>query len=156
LSYGATSFFSLQKEPGPFAMFSYTRNETTGKAIELALEVLKKLHTNGISAEQLNSAKSYIKGQFPPTIETSGQLARVILRQEFLGLDDSEVNQFEERIDGVTLETAKQIIAKHFPLENLTFVLVGKSSEIAPMVKSYAEKQDAKEISAPGFWTGAK
>jgi len=51
---------------------------------------------------------------------------------------------------------ARQIIAKHFPSENLAFVLVAKSSEIAPMVKQYAEKQDAKEISAPGFWAGAK
>jgi predicted Zn-dependent peptidase len=156
LSYGATSFFSMQKEPGPFAMYSFTRNETTGKAIELALEVLKKLHANGLTAEQLGSAKSYLKGQFPPMIETSGQLARLILRHEFLGLDDSEVNQFEQRIDGVTPEVAKQAIAKHFPLENLTFVLVGKSSEIAPMVKKFAEKQDAKEISAPGFWAGTK
>ena len=156
LTYGATSFFSMQKEPGPFAMFSFTRNETTGKAIDLALEVLKKLHTNGITAEQLSSAKSYLKGQFPPMIETSGQLARLIVRYEFLGLDENEVNQFEQRIDGVTPETAKQIIAKHFPLENLTFVLVGKSSEIAPMVKKYAEKQDAKEISALGFWPGYK
>jgi hypothetical protein len=56
----------------------------------------------------------------------------------------------------VTAETAKQAIAKHFPLENLTFVLVGKAPEISPMVKKYAEKQDAKEISAPGFWPGAK
>jgi zinc protease len=80
----------------------------------------------------------------------------VILRNEFLGLDDSEVNLFEERVDAVTLETTKQIIAKHFPMENLAFVLVGKGSEIAPMVKSYTEKQDAKEISAPGFWAGAK
>jgi len=156
LSYGATSFFSLQKEPGPFAMYSFTRNETTGKAIEMALEVLKKLHTNGITAEQLSSAKSYIKGQFPPTMETSGQLARLIVRHEFLGLDDNEVNQFEQRIDGVTPEMAKQVIAKHFPLENLTFVLAGKSSEIAPMVKKFAEKMDEKEISAPGFWAGAK
>jgi len=156
LTYGATSFFSLQKEPGPFAMFSFTRNETTGKAIDLALDVLKKLHTNGITAEQLSSAKSYLKGQFPPTIETSGQLARLIVRYEFLGLDDNEVNQFEQRIDGVTPELARQIIAKHFPSENLAFVLVAKSSEIAPMVKQYAEKQDAKEISAPGFWAGAK
>jgi zinc protease len=156
LSYGAMSFFSLQKEPGPIAVFSYTKNETTGKAIDLALEVLKKLHTNGITAEQLNSAKSYIKGQFPPTMETTGQLARLIARHEFLGLDDSEVNQFEQRIDGVTPEMAKQTIAKHFPLENLAFVLVGKSSEIAPMVKGYTEKQDAKEISAPGFWAGMK
>jgi zinc protease len=156
LTYGATSFFSLQKEPGPFAMYSFTRNETTGKAIDLALEVLKKLHTNGITAEQLTSARSYLKGQFPPTIETSGQLARLIVKYEFLGLDDSEVNQFEQRLDRVTPEMAKQAIAKHFPLENLTFVLVGKSSEIAPMVKKFAEKQDEKEISAPGFWSGAK
>ena len=156
LSYGATSFFSLQKEPGPFAMYSFTRNETTGKAIDLALEVLKKLHTNGITAEQLSSAKSYLKGQFPPMIETSGQLARLLVRYEFLGLDDSEVNQFEQRIDRVTPEMAKQVIAKHFPLENLTFVLIGKSSEIAPMAKKYTDKQDTKEISAPGFWPGAK
>jgi len=156
LTYGATSFFSMQKEPGPFAIYSFTRNETTGKAIDLALEVLKKLHTNGLTGEQLGSAKSYLKGQFPPMIETSGQLARLIARYEFLGLDDNEVNQFEQRIDGVTPEMAKQVIAKHFPLENLTFVLVGKSSEVAPMMKKYAEKQDAKEISTPGFWTGAK
>ncbi len=156
LSYGATSFFSTQKEPGPFAMFSYTRNETTGQAIDLALEVLKKLHANGLTAEQLSSAKSYLKGQFPPMIETSGQLARLILRYEFLGLDDNEVNQFEQRIDAVTPEVAKQVIAKHFPQENLTFVLVGKSAEIGPMVKKYAEKQDAKEITAPGFWAGVK
>jgi zinc protease len=78
------------------------------------------------------------------------------LRYEFLGLDDNEVNQFEQRIDAVTPEVAKQVIGKHFPLENLTFVLVGKSAEIGPMVKKYAEKQDTKEISAPGFWPGVK
>jgi zinc protease len=156
LSYGATSFFSMEKEPGPFAIYSFTRNETTGKAIELALEVLKKLHRNGLTAEQLSSAKSYLKGQFPPMIETAGQLARLIARYEYLGLDDNEVNQFEQRIDGVTPEMAKQAIAKHFPLDDLTFVLVGKSAEIAPMVKKIAEKQEEKEISAPGFWMGTK
>lgn len=155
LTYGAMSFFSKDKEPGPFAMYSFTRNETTEKAIDMALEVLKKLHTDGVTAEQLASAKSYIKGQFPPSLETSGQLARVIARHEFMGLDDSEVNQLDQRIDAVTPEAAKRIIAKHFPLENLTFVLIGKSAEIAPVAKKYAEKQDAKEISAPGFWAGA-
>jgi len=58
--------------------------------MDMALEVLKKLHANGITAEQLSSAKSYLKGQFPPMIETSGQLARLIVRYEFLGLDDNE------------------------------------------------------------------
>ena len=156
LTYGATSFFSTEKEPGPFAMFSYTRNESTEKAIQMMLDVLKKLHADGVSAEQLASAKSYLKGQFPPSIETAGQLANIIARHEFYGLGDDEVNQRDQRIDAVTPEVAKQVIAKHFPLENLTFVLVGKSAEIAPMVKKFAEKQDTKDISAPGFWSGAR
>jgi predicted Zn-dependent peptidase len=152
LTYGATSFFSTDQEPGPFAMFSFTRNEATGKAIEMSLDVLKKLHAEGLTAEQLTSAKNYIKGQFPPTMETSAALARLIARHEFLGLNDDEVNLMDQRVDAVTPETAKQAIAKHFPLENLTFVLIGKSSEIAPMVKKFADKQDAKEITAPAFW----
>ena len=156
LTYGASSFFSMQKDPGPFAIFSFTRNETTGQAIDMALDVLKKLHADGLTAEQLASAKSYMKGQFPPTIETSAQLARLIARHEFYGLDDNEVNQLDQRIDAVTLETAKQVIARHFPQENLSFLLIGKASEIAPVVSKYATTQDKKEISAPGFWSAPK
>jgi zinc protease len=156
LTYGATSFFAPQKEPGPFLIYSFTRNETTTQALDMALVVLKKLHTDGLTAEQLATAKSYMKGQFPPTIETSGELARLIAANEYFGLDDNEVNELEARIDAVTVETAKQAIAKHFPDENLVFVLVGKSADIAAGVKKYAGKQDMREISAPGFWPGAK
>jgi predicted Zn-dependent peptidase len=156
LTYGATSFFAPSQEPGPFLIYSFTRNETTAQAMDMALEVLKKLHKDGLTTEQLATAKSYIKGQFPPTIETSAALARLIASHEFFGLDDNEVNQLEARVDAVTLETAKQTIAKHFPQENLVFVLIGKSADIAPGVKKYAEKQDAKEIAAPGYWPGSK
>ncbi len=140
-------------------MYSFTKNETTVQAIDLALQVLQKLHKDGITPEQLASAKSYIKGQYPPSIETSAQLARRIVQNEFYGLDDSEVNQLEARIGAVTPEVARQIIQKHFPDENLVFVLIGKASAIAPALKKYAEKQDARPVSEPGFWpppTGKK
>jgi hypothetical protein len=44
------------------------------------------------------------------------------------------------------------VIQKHFPADNLVFTLIGKSSEISSAVQKYAEKQDARLISAPGFW----
>jgi len=152
LTYGANSTFLSHKAPGSFLIASYTRNATTVKAIDLALEVLDKLHKTGVTAEELKSAKSYIKGQFPPQIETSGQLARRIAGNEFYGIDDNDVNQLEARVDAVTPEMAKAAIQKHFPNENLVFVLIGKASEIGPEVKKYAEKQDARKISEPGFW----
>jgi zinc protease len=151
-TYGARSFFDSRKAPGPFEIASFTKNETTTPAIDLALQVLQKLHTNGVTAEQLASAKSYIKGQFPPTIETSGQLVRRIVVNEFYGLGDDEVNQLEARLDAVTPAIAKQVIEKHFPLDNLVFVLIGNSSAIGPAVKKYADKIDQRPISDPGFW----
>lgn len=152
LTYSARASFDLRKAPGAFGIYSFTRNETTAAALDLALQVLDELHKRGITAEQLASAKSYIKGQFPPSIETSSQLARRIAQNEFYGLDDSEINQLEARIDAVTPEIAKQVIEKHFPKEDLVFTLIGKASAIGPAVKKYAERQDARAISEPGFW----
>jgi predicted Zn-dependent peptidase len=151
-TYGAGSSFDSRKTPGPFVIRSFTKNETTTPAIDLALQVLQKLHKNGVTAEQLASAKSYIKGQFPPSIETSGQLARRIVTNEFYGLTDDEVNQLEARVNAVTPEVARQVIEKHFPLDNLVFVLIGKASAIRPAVKKYADKMDERSISEPGFW----
>ena len=151
-TYGAQSFFDDRKVAGPFAIFSFTKNETTTPAIDLALQVLAKLHKDGVTEEQLKSAKSYIKGQFPPSIETSRQLARIIASHEFYGLTDDEVNQLDARVDAVTPEIARQVIAKHFPSENLVFVLIGKSSAVGPAVKKYATTQDTRPISDPGFW----
>jgi zinc protease len=151
-TYGASSFFDARKAPGPFGIFSFTKNETTGPAIDLAVQVLQKLHKDGVTDEQLKSAKSYIKGQYPPNIETSRQLAQIIATHEFYGLGDDEINQLEARVDAVTPEMAKQVIQKHFPSENLVFVLIGKASEIRAAVEKYAEKRDARAISEPGFW----
>ena len=152
LTYGAQSFFDSRKQPGAFAIYSYTKNESTVQAIDLALQVLDKLHKNGVTADELASAKAYIKGQFPPSIETSGQLARRIVSNEFYGLNDDEINQLEARIDAVTLPVAKQAIEKHFPADNLVFMLIGKAAEIRPAVEKYATQQDTRKISEPGFW----
>ena len=155
-TYGASSFFDSRKAPGPFGVFSFTKNETTAPAIDLALQVLQKFHKQGVTDEQLKSAKSYIKGQFPPNIETSRQLAQIIAAYEFYGLGDDEINQLEARVDAVTPEIARQVIQKHFPSENLVFVLIGRASAIGPAVEKYAEKRDSRAISEPGFWPPEK
>lgn len=156
LTYGANSFFDSKKQPGAFAIYSYTKNETTTQAIDLALQVLAKLHKDGVTPEQLASAKTYIKGQFPPSIETSAQLARRIATNEFYGLGDDEINQLEARIDAVTPAMAKQVVEKHYPQDNLAFMLIGKASEIGPAVRKYATQHDSRKISDPGFWPGGK
>jgi predicted Zn-dependent peptidase len=100
--------------------------------------------------ETLTSAKNYIKGQFPPDYETSGALANLLTTMFFYGLDDSYINNFEANVDAMTVEKAKDIIAKYFPRENLQFVLIGKGDEISDKIEKYGEVS-IKSIDEDGF-----
>lgn len=151
LTYGARSSFSQRKVRGPFAISTFTKNEKTGEAIDRTLDILKRLHEKGITEEELKSAKSYLKGQFPPTIETSDQLAALIAQLEFYGLNESDINSYYAKIDSMTMADAQRVIKQYFPLDNLVFVLIGKADEIQAMAKKYAPKLDTKTISQPGF-----
>jgi len=151
LTYGARSFFTQRQVAGPFAINTYTRNATTEKAIDLALDILKRLHEKGITEEELKSAKAYVKGQFPPDIETTDQLAGLIAELEFYGLDQREINELYAKIDALTVEGARGIIQKYFPQENLVFTVIGKASEIEPVLKKYAPTIDKKSINDVGF-----
>jgi len=151
LTYGASSRFDERLKPGPFFISSFTPNSTTAQALDLALATLQRLHEAGITKEELQSAKTYIKGQFPPEIETTDRLAATIAELEFFSLDEREVNTFYSKVDAMTLADAKRIVREYFPLEKLVFVLIGKASEIEPVVKKYAKTMDKKGITEPGF-----
>jgi predicted Zn-dependent peptidase len=152
LTYGANSAFSMNKAPGPFAISSYTANETTERALELAFETLKELHESGITAEDLASAKAYIKGTFPPAnLETSSQLASRLSDLQLHGLPDSDVNDFFAKVDAVTLADTRRIIDTYYPKDDYRVVLVGKAREIRPIAEKFSKDITEKSILGPGF-----
>jgi zinc protease len=151
LTYGARSAFSQRMVAGPFSISTFTRNATTEQAIDMALGILKRLHEQGITEEQLKATKAYIKGQYAPDIEPPEALAALLNRLEFYGLDEREINEYFARIDAFTLADAKRVIQNYFPAENLVFVLLGKGEEVGNLVKKYAPKVEMRDISQPGF-----
>ncbi len=150
LTYGVRSGFRAYKENGYFAISSFTRNATTAKAIDMALDVLDRLHTKGIDAETLTSAQNYLKGQYPPRFETAGNMAGLLTDMFVYGYDESFVNDFYKNVDSLTVENVKKIVAKYFPKKNLQFILIGKTADIKEQVKKYGELTE-KEIKSEGF-----
>jgi predicted Zn-dependent peptidase len=150
LTYGARSKFLYYKYGGTFYAYSFTGTENTIEAIDLTIKVFDKLHNEGIDKETLSSAKNYIKGQFPPEYETSGDLANLLTTMFFYGLDDSYINNFEENVDAMTVDSANEIIKKYFPKENLQYVLIGKADEIRDKVKKYGKIYE-RSIEEDGF-----
>lgn len=151
LTYGASARFDERLQRGPFFISSFTRNATTEQALDMTLDILKQLHGTGVSDEDLKSAKSYIRGQFPPTLETANQLAGYMTEVEFFGLPKDELTQYFRKLDGMDTAAAARIIRQYYPREDLVFTLVGKSSEIGKVAAKYAPKVENKSITQPGF-----
>ena len=119
--------------------------------MHLTLEILRQLHEKGVTEAELTSAKNYLKGQFPPRIETTDQIAAQMAQLAFYGLDEREINDYYARIDSMTLADSRRVIRDYFPLDNLVFVLIGKRAEIEEVAKRYAPVVDHKVITQPGF-----
>ncbi len=150
LTYGARSAFQSYGQGGLFRLSTFTRTATTVEAIDLALKTYSRLWEKGIDEETLASAKAYVKGQFPPRYETSGQLAGLLGQMYFYGYGPSYINDFEANVNNLTVAETKRLIADYFPRENLQFVIIGKADDIRDQVKQYGELTEVS-IQANGF-----
>jgi predicted Zn-dependent peptidase len=151
LTYGARSSFDRLAQPGAFAITSFTATETTVPAVDLALETLERLHRDGLDATTLASAKSYMLGQFPPTIETNGALAGRLAELMLYGLGAEDVDQFASRVTAVDEATVRRIIGKSFPAtKELAIVLIGDATRIRADIAKYGPVTEMK-ITDPRF-----
>jgi zinc protease len=152
LTYGASNHLDSNRLQGMNAISTFTKTDSTGRAIQLSLSTLQELRTNGITAEQLSSAKAYLKGTLPrETLETGDQLARLLIRLDVLGQGDDEVNDLFQRIDAVSVAQANAAIQKYFQTGGLTFVLVGDAARIRSALTQFVPQMEEVPISKPGF-----
>jgi zinc protease len=144
LSYGANSSLPRYGAPGAAQITSFTRTETTGQALDLALVTLDRLHADGISAEMRDSAKNYVLGQFPPNLETGPALANRIAEIAFYGLDRSDVDTYGDRIKAVTPEQLTKAVAVYPETKNLAIVVIGDASKLREQVKKFGPVTEMK------------
>lgn len=139
LTYGARSGFNSLSSAGAFQISTFTKTETSRQTIELALATYRRLWQQGIDQATLDSAKAYVKGQFPPNYETNSQLADLLGSMHLYQLDRGYINDFEQKVDSLTLADTERLINKYFPQQQLQFVLIGKASELNELAQSLGE-----------------
>lgn len=144
LTYGARSVRAEDAKGGSLSVYSFTKTESTKEAIDLALEVLGRLHEKGIDARTLASIKAYVKGQYPPDLETGTQLAAKLTEIEMYGLGRGDVDDFEKNVEAASDADMKKVIASVYPSEDLVFVLIGNADAIRDVAKSYGDVTEMK------------
>ncbi|MGE4366016.1 M16 family metallopeptidase [Thermomonas sp.] len=150
LTYGARSQIDRPRQPGAVEISSFTKTETTQAAIDLAIATLDRLHREGLDAATLQSARHYIAGQFPPTLETAPQLANAIA---WLALYGDGRDYIDGYLDQVAAATPAQVAAARavFPNgQDLVIVAIGDAAKIRDVMRRYGPLTEMK-LSDPRF-----
>ena len=151
LTYGAQSQLNRAAQPGSVAILSYTPTERTFEAIDMALDVLARLHATGVDEEALASARNYILGQFPTALETAAQLGRQLAALEAFGLDVAYINAYGQALAATDVASVADVIEAVYPLpDDLVFVLLGDAETIRDGAAAYGPLEEMP-ITAPRF-----
>jgi zinc protease len=151
LTYGAGATFDRGLQPGAYSIASYTQTASTTQAVDLALATLERLRRDGLDPATLASSKSYMLGQFPPTLETNGQLAGRLADLMFYGLGRDDVDEYAARVASVDAAAVRSVIDQSFPdPADLAIVLIGNAASIRDDVKKYGPVTEMK-ITDPQF-----
>ena len=151
LTYGAGSVVSQMSRGGTVTIQSFTETARTAEAIDLAIELLGRLHRRGVDDEMIASARNYIMGQYPPTLETASALAAMLAFLEQHGLGRDYIDAYAEALGAATPVSVHNTISEVYPLpENLVLVLVGDAAAIRVAIEKYGPVTEMS-INEPRF-----
>ncbi|MGH7529932.1 MAG: M16 family metallopeptidase, partial [Gemmatimonadales bacterium] len=114
------------------------RTEVVDSALAELLRQLDRIRTEPIPATELAAAKGFLVGSFPLTIETPGQIARVVTTARLLGLGSTYLQRYRERLAGVTAARARAAARRIYRRDGLTIVVVGDAKALYDKLRAIA------------------
>jgi zinc protease len=141
LTYGASADTNALKEGGDVVADTDTRSDSTGEVLRLIVDEFWKLQRQRVQPRELADAQAYLTGSFPLTIETPSAIALQILNAVFYGLDLSELEDFRDRVNAVTVDDIQRVAREYLHPDRLSIVLVGDASAFAKQLPGVGFEQ---------------
>ena len=126
LAYSAYASLSLNKTNTSLRGYLQTKVETKQKAIDLVKKVISDFVKNGVSKEELESAKKFLLGSEPLRNETLSQRLSNSFMLFYKGKPQDEYKKELEKIEKLKLSDLNSFIASHDEINKLTFSIVTK------------------------------
>lgn len=106
-----------------------TTKDKTKISTELVREQWQKLKKDGITAEELDDAKLYMRNTYPLRFDSSDAISKILLGFQFVKRPITYFQDREKLFNAITLKDMNDFIQKTIHPEKLTFVVVGRPEE---------------------------
>ncbi|MBF0595730.1 MAG: insulinase family protein [Candidatus Omnitrophica bacterium] len=122
-AYALSGFYSPGMDMGMCAFYVLTTKENVEKVRSLIEEELKNAAEKGFSDKEINDAKSYVKSDFARETQAIGAQASRDINSEFYGLGYMAFEKYNERIDAVTADAARKVVADYLNISKAAVVV---------------------------------
>lgn len=131
LTYGISTFlvpkFHAEMMLGQVA----SSNDTIAEAIEVTRREWARMATEGVTAEELASAKTFLTGEYPLRFDGNGEIADIMVGMQMIDLSPDYVINRNDYIEAVTLEDINRVASELLDPAGLHFVVVGQPVGLA-------------------------
>lgn len=104
-------------------------NETGYFVVKTLLYELNKLYQNGLTEEQFNKQKNFLKNYINFYAQSNYERLGYLVDNEFYGIKEGHLNLFKKYMDEITYQDVQNAIKKYLNPENLLFVIITKDAQ---------------------------
>ncbi|OSQ53265.1 M16 family metallopeptidase [Marivita geojedonensis] len=126
LTYGVYSYLVPKDHAALYLGRVSSANDRIAEAIKVIREEWTKMAENGVTEEELASAKTYLTGAYPLRFDGNGPIANILVGMQMDDLPVDYVNTRNEKVEAITLDDIKRVAARILKPEALRFVVVGQ------------------------------
>ncbi|MBU2935974.1 MULTISPECIES: M16 family metallopeptidase [Pacificibacter] len=130
LTYGIGSYLvSYNQSEVVLGQFS-SGNAVTAQAIDVVKDEWRKLIDDGISAAELEEAKTYLTGAYALRFDGNAPIASILVGMQMSGLERDYIVHRNDLVNAVTLGDLNRVVRELYKPEELTFVVVGQPDDL--------------------------
>lgn len=132
LTYGVYSYLVSKEHSDVYLGSVASANDRIADAITVIRDEWARMARIGVTAEELDEAKTYLTGAYPLRFDGNARIANILVGMQMQDLDKDYILTRNDRINAVTLEEINRVASDLLDPEALHFVVVGQPAGLGP------------------------
>ncbi|WP_417269396.1 M16 family metallopeptidase [Celeribacter sp.] len=126
LTYGIGAYLASHDHANLVVGQFSSANSAVAEAVQVVKDEWARIVRDGITAEELDIAKTYLTGAYALRFDGNAPIAKILVGMQMVGLSTDYIAKRNDLVNAVTLDEINRVARDLYDPQNLTFVVVGQ------------------------------